>query len=224
MLFRSPDEILKLDPLHGYICFPGNLPTAPVTLVPRSRPRIAAGFISRVDFEGDWSSANTGMPRSSGGSPHATGPVQAGPQSDTGGKGGDDGGEGGKAPQVRQESFDFADSKGSGQDLAAAVETSDRRRAEQQRRLGETATAPLARSSHDNASTPLARPEGALAAGPHSLQRAPGSGLDQSADAATNATGKPSTRKSRPIDPELFTPTGREQRELPDVGEFGLGE
>ena len=213
-----PDEILKLDPLHGYICFPGNLPTAPVTLVPRSRPRIAAGFIPRADFDGDWTAGNTAVPGPRGGCAHGSPAAAPGSESNGDGEGG---GEGGKAPQVRQESFDFADRKGSGQDDKPAVEPSAKRDAEQQQqRLREVASAPVATPPP----TPPTRPSDPLDAGPHGLQRDPGSGLHHASGGGAKATGKPAPGKTRPSDPELFSPTGSDQRDLPDVGEFGLGE
>lgn len=42
-----PDEFMELPSLTGFIKFPDGLPAAPVTLVPRDRPRLAEGFIAR---------------------------------------------------------------------------------------------------------------------------------------------------------------------------------
>lgn len=46
-----PEMIGDLDPLQGYICLPGSLPPAPVHLAIKPRPRVAAGFVARSDFE-----------------------------------------------------------------------------------------------------------------------------------------------------------------------------
>ena len=104
------------------------------------------------------------------------------------------------------------------------VEPSAKRDAEQQQqRLREVASAPVA-TPPPTALTPPTRPSDPLDPGPHGLHHNPGSGLHHASGGGAKATGKPAPGKSRPSDPELFSPTGSDQRDLPDVGEFGLGE
>ena len=92
-----PDQIRKLDPLDGYICFPGNLPTAFITLKPRKRPQIAAGFVPRPDLD---------LLRGEG----ARAGAKPSPRAKKGGAGAADqggGSDGGKGGEPRQGSLTF---------------------------------------------------------------------------------------------------------------------
>lgn len=51
MRIVMPEQIRDLDPLHGYICFPGSLPPASILLEYRARPDRAPGYIARPDFD-----------------------------------------------------------------------------------------------------------------------------------------------------------------------------